>query len=130
MPFKGIVLHAIKEHDVRLDPSFGATDTQFGIVNPSNTQVPSISRSVCELWDELGLDQVDLLKVDTGGFESEFLESLSTRLHHVRTALVDFRSRADLDRTNDILDRFTPRGESWFDAVHGVAKFVRADLTS
>jgi len=124
MPFQGIKVHPIESLHSH-SPSMGGDGH---IESLTDDQMQMIGRSVRERWDELGVEQADLLKVDTGGCELQVLDSLGAQLNRVRTVLVGFRSNEDLDRVNAILGRFVPCGLSWFDVAHGVAKYVRSDL--
>ncbi|MDB5313203.1 MAG: epsH 2 [Gemmataceae bacterium] len=85
-------------------------------------------RDAGAVWDELGLDEVDVLKVDAEGAEVGVLEALGPRLARVRAVLLEYHSAADRRRVDARLPGHVLFGAVVHDLRHGVVKYVRADL--
>lgn len=90
--------------------------------------VPVPIRDAGAMWDELGLDEVDILKVDAEGCEVEILESLGPRLKRVRIVLAEFHSMADRRRIDALLAGHEQFAASFHSIRIGVVKYIRADL--
>ncbi len=63
-------------------------------------------RDAAAEFDALGLDHLDVLKVDTEGCEVEILESLGERLDRIDYVLLEYHSDADRRRLDALLPRF------------------------
>lgn len=85
-------------------------------------------RDAGRVWDELGLQEVDVLKVDAEGSEVAILESLGPRLAAVRFVLAEFHSRQDRRRIDALLAGFELFGGRLHSVDVGVVKYARADL--
>jgi FkbM family methyltransferase len=85
-------------------------------------------RNAGRVWDELGLEEVDVLKMDTEGSEVEILEALGDRLSRVRSVLAEFHRREDRRRIDALLPGFTLFGFKFHSVDVGVVKYGRADL--
>jgi len=92
-------------------------------------RVPVRIRDAGAVWDELGLGEVDILKLDTEGAEVDILEGLGPRLARVRVVLAEFHTEADRRR----IDAGLPGHELFGMAFHavglGIVKYIRADLS-
>lgn len=101
-------------------------------VVPGATMVrqPVPVRDAGRVWDELGMDEVDVLKIDAEGSEVPILQSLGERLSRTRIVMAEFHTRADRRRIDAILaghDLFATRMVS---ADLGVVKYLHADLAA
>lgn len=115
--------------DLLLHPTnSGAHSVKPDLVPRAAGRVTVPVRDAGAVWDELGLGEVDVLKVDTEGCEVDILEALGGRLGRVRVVLVEFHTPADRRR----IDALLPGHESFGVPPHsvrvGVVKYVRADL--
>jgi FkbM family methyltransferase len=81
-------------------------------------------------WDELGLGEVDVLKVDTEGCEVDVLEALGPRLGRTRVVLAEYHTQADRRRIDALLPGHLLFGAVVHTLRTGVVKYVRADLTA
>jgi len=118
------------DRELFLDPRSGAGhSTVSGIVPEPAGSVPVPARDAAAVWDELGLVEVDVLKVDVEGVEGDVLASLGPRLARARVVLVEYHTGA-LRRQVDAL---LPGHDLFGAVVHspqvGTLKYVRADLT-
>ncbi|MFV0420816.1 FkbM family methyltransferase [Oleidesulfovibrio sp.] len=64
-------------------------------------------RDAGTMFDELGIDSVDILKLDTEGSEIEILQSMGHRLEAVKHMFVEYHSDADLSIIRTLLENFT-----------------------
>ena len=85
-------------------------------------------RDAGRVWDELGLSEVDILKLDAEGSEVEVLQALGPRLASVRVVLAEFHRRQDRRRLDALLSGFELFGVKLHSVDVGVVKYVRADL--
>jgi FkbM family methyltransferase len=85
-------------------------------------------REAARVWDELGLTEVDVLKLDTEGCEVPILESLGRRVSAVRAVLVEFHSRADRRRIDALLPGHDLVGAVVYGPDRGVLRYLRSDL--
>jgi hypothetical protein len=85
-------------------------------------------RDAGRVWDELGLTEVDILKLDAEGSEVAILESLGPRLSKVRFVLAEFHCRQDRRRIDALLAGFELFGMKFYSVDVGVVKYARADL--
>lgn len=85
-------------------------------------------RDAGRFWDELGLQEVDILKLDAEGSEVRVLESLGPRLNAVRCVLTEYHSRRDRRHLDALLSGFELFGAVIHSVDVGVVKYVRADL--
>jgi hypothetical protein len=85
-------------------------------------------RDAGEVFDTLGLDEVDILKIDTEGSEVEILESLGPRLRKVRFVFAEYHSQVDRRRIDHLLADFALFGLCPHSVSLGVVKYVRSDL--
>jgi FkbM family methyltransferase len=85
-------------------------------------------RDAGAVWDELGLTEVDVLKLDAEGSEVAILESLGRRLGSIRFVLAEFHSRRDRRHIDALLGGFELFGAKFYSVDVGVVKYARADL--
>lgn len=114
-----------------LDPTSGAGHSTVPdrISTPAG-QVEVPMRDAARVWDELGLSEVDVLKVDAEGQEVPILTRLGERLDRVKVVLVEYHTVADEARVRELLSRHTlVRSFAHSEAV-GTLHFVRSDLVS
>ncbi|WP_020467935.1 FkbM family methyltransferase [Zavarzinella formosa] len=97
------------------------------VPNPAGRATVSV-RHAGAVWDELGLGEVDILKLDAEGAEPDILAALGPRLARARLVLVEFHTPADRRR----IDALLPDHELFDLKLHshrvGVAKYARAGL--
>lgn len=67
---------------------------------------PVCVRDAGAMFDELGIDTVDILKLDTEGSEVEILQSLGDRLNAVKHMFVEYHSDEDLNTIRSLLAGF------------------------
>jgi hypothetical protein len=68
------------------------------------------SRSLPSLMEELGDQQVQLLKLNIGGDEYDLLETLELRSLGVRVLLVEFHARRRVDEALQLVERLRSQG--------------------
>ncbi|WP_020468662.1 FkbM family methyltransferase [Zavarzinella formosa] len=81
------------------------------------------------VWDEFGLRDVDILRLNAGGAEPDILAALGPRLSQMRVVLIDFHTSADRRRIDALLPGHELFGMSLRTHKRGIAKYIRADLT-
>jgi FkbM family methyltransferase len=97
------------------------------VPNPSS-RAPIDIRNAGDVWNELGLKEVDVLKLDTEGAEVEILESLGDRLNCIRVVLAEYHTQDDRRRIEALLPSHRLIEKLEYEARRGVVKYVRADL--
>lgn len=85
-------------------------------------------RDAAEVWDALGLGEVDVLKLDAEGSEPAILERLGDRLGRVRVVLAEYHTGADRRRIDALLTGHELFAARVATPARGVVKYVRADL--
>jgi len=136
-PFPSVIVHAFGLAatdgmvELFLDPGSGAgNSTVPGLIPAPSGCVTVPVRDAAAVWDELGLGDADVLKVDAEGAESVILERLGTRLARVRVVLVEYHT----DELRRRLDALLPGHVLFGAAVHspraGTLKYLRADLAA
>lgn len=121
--------HGDGEADLFLHPSdSGAHSVKPGLVPRVAGRITVPVRDAGAVWDEAGLDEVDVLKVNAGGSEVDILESLGGRMGRVRVVLARFHTPADRRRAESLLPDHRLVGEVLHSAQIGIAKFARSDL--
>ena len=115
--------------DMDLDPAnSGANSVVPGRVPNPAGRVRVRVRAAGAVWDELGLGEVDVLKVDTEGCEVDVLAALGPRLAGVRVVMAEYHTPADRRRIDALLPGHLLFG-AWVHSLRrGVVKYVRADL--
>ncbi|HEY1188230.1 MAG TPA: FkbM family methyltransferase [Gemmata sp.] len=133
--FAGVTVHpfglgaADGTADLLLDPGSGAGhSTVPGLVPHPAGRVPVSLRDAAAAWDELGLGDVDVLKVDAEGAEADILERLGPRLARVKVLLVEYHTDALRRRVEALAARFVRFGAIAHAPAVGMLKYVRADL--
>lgn len=106
----------------------GANSVRPRHARNARARVPVPIRHAGAVWDELGLDAVDVLKVDTEGCEVEVLEALGPRLDRVRVVLAEYHTPGDRRRIDALLPRHLLFGTAIHSVRLGVVKYVREDL--
>lgn len=71
-----------------------------------NTELVKVKKACTELED-LGLNKIDILKIDTEGSEVNILESIKEHLNKVLNIYVEYHSNTDKQKIIDILYNFT-----------------------
>jgi FkbM family methyltransferase len=79
-------------------------------------------------FDALGLDYLDVLKIDTEGCEVEILESLDGRLEKVDYVLLEYHCEQDRRRIDQLLSRFHLFGAQAVAPGVGTVKYVHPSL--
>jgi FkbM family methyltransferase len=133
--FPGVRVHpfalgrADGEADLLLDPGSSAGNSlKPELVARPAGRVRVAVRDAGAVWDELGLGDVDVLKLDAEGCEAEILESLGPRLGRVRVVLAEFHTPADRRRIDALLPGHELFGVIFHGVRVGVVKYLRADL--
>jgi FkbM family methyltransferase len=117
------------EPDLFLAPdNTGANSIKPGHSSRPAGRVRIRVRDAGAVWDELGLDEVDVLKIDTEGCEVEVLEAFGPRLARVRVVLAEYHTAGDRRRIDGLLQHHVLFGSLIHDLRLGVVKYVRADL--
>ena len=83
-------------------------------------------RDACTVWDDLGADGVDILKIDATGAVA-ILEQLGERSARVRIVMVDYRTPADRRRIDALLAGHELFGATVRSPGVGILKYLRAD---
>lgn len=78
--------------------------------------------------DELELDHVNILKIDTEGCEVEILESLGNRLKQVDFMIVEYHYEKDRRRIDEILGEYAIFGSKAAFLGLGTVKYIRSRL--
>ena len=136
-PFPGVTVHpfglgaANGTVELFLDPGSGAGNSTvpFAVPNPAG-RVPVPVRDAAAVWDELGLGDVDVLKLDAEGVEGDVLERLGARLERVKVVLVEYHSDALRRRVDALVPGHVLFGALVHSPQVGTLKYVRADLAT
>jgi len=133
--FPGVTVHgfglgsADATADLLLDPKWGVGHSTIPALVPSPVgRVPVTIRDAAAVWDDLGLTEVDVLKLDAEGAEADILDRLDPRLERVRAVLVEYHTQADRRRIDALLPGHALIGAVIHDARVGTLKYLRADL--
>ncbi|HEY1190184.1 MAG TPA: FkbM family methyltransferase [Gemmata sp.] len=97
------------------------------VPDPRGTE-PVPIRDAAEVWDALGLDEVDVLKIDAEGAEPDILGRLGDRLKGVRVVLAEYHTGRDRRRLDALLEGHELFAASLHEPGRGVVKYVRSDL--
>lgn len=134
-PFTGITIHplALGQTDGEIDLYLDREHPVCHSVKPHLIPKPAGQirvpiRDAGVVWDELKLDELDVLKLDAEGCEVEVLEALGTRLSQVRVVLVEFHTPEDRWRIDTLLASHALFSAQAYSHFVGVMKFVRPDL--
>jgi FkbM family methyltransferase len=134
-PFPAVTVHPVglgvadAEVDLLLHATnSGANSTRSDLVPApaGRTRVPI--RDAGAIWDELGFEDVDVLKIDAEGAEVGILEAVGARLGRVRVVLAEYHAAEDRRRIDALLPGHVLFGLSFHDLRRGVVKYLRADL--
>ena len=107
----------------------GACSIRSDLVTRPAGRVRVDVRDAGRVWDEVGLGDVDVLKLSCGGTEPDVLTSLGPRCAGVRAVLAAFHSPADRARIAGLLPGHVPVGSvPGPDARTGLVRFARRDL--
>ncbi|AWM37111.1 Putative glycosyltransferase EpsH [Gemmata obscuriglobus] len=115
--------------ELLLDPSSGAGHSTVSerVPRPAG-RVPVPVRDAAAAWDELGLGEVDVLKVSAPGAEADILERLGPRLGRVKVLLVACHTDALRRRIGELTAGHVPVRAAPHTAAGDVLTLVRADL--
>ncbi|OWK35335.1 FkbM family methyltransferase [Fimbriiglobus ruber] len=115
--------------ELRLDPrsSAGHSIKAEHVRHPEGIARVTL-RDAGAVWDDLGLGEVDVLKLDACGCEGDILEALGPHLTQVRFVLVALNCVTDRPRIEALLPRHQLVIETTRTAEPGLLKFVRLDL--
>ncbi|AMV24070.1 2-O-methyltransferase NoeI [Gemmata sp. SH-PL17] len=134
-PFPEVTVHpfglgaADGTSDLLLDPGSGAGHSIVPELVPSPAgRVPVSIRDAAAAWDELGLENVDVLKVDAEGVEGDILERLGERLARVKVVLVEYHTDAARRRVDALLPGHALLGALVHSPRVGTLKYLRSDL--
>jgi FkbM family methyltransferase len=134
-PFGGVHFHgvALGDRDGEVALSLHSFNTGQNTLKPvaasefvGTVDVPL--RHAGAFFDKLGLHRIDVLKIDTEGYETEILESLGSRTDNIHCVLAEFHSDDDRRRIDAILRDFvllTCRSSA---VGIGVVSYVRKGL--
>lgn len=78
--------------------------------------------------DALGQDHIDVLKIDTEGYELEILERLGDRLNMVSYVLIEYHSEEDRRKIDRCLSQFALCGTSGIHVDRGTLKYQNRSL--
>jgi FkbM family methyltransferase len=131
----GVVVHPVGlgradgTAEMLLDSGSGAGhSTVPSLVPKPAARVPVPIRGAAAAWDELGLGEVDVLKVDAEGVEAEILLALGPRLARTRVVLVEYHTPDERRRVDELLPGHLLFGAVIHSPRVGTLKYVRADL--
>ncbi|OWK41826.1 FkbM family methyltransferase [Fimbriiglobus ruber] len=134
-PFPGVVSYpfglarADGEVDLFLHPHApGATAVGEAPVPPAVGRTRVRVRDAAVAWDELGLGEVDVLKVDALGCEVDVLGVLGPRARAARVVVAEFRTPADRSRIGAALPGHELFGTRVRESGPGLVTYVRSDL--
>ncbi len=134
-PFPGVTVHPLglgrgeRSADLRLHPRWSLGNSLDPELVPGPASIVKVAiRDAGQVWDELSLTKVDVLKIDTEGCEVEILESLGDRVNHCGVVLVEYHCPNDRRRIDALLPGHLLFGTRLHSARHGVVKYVRTDL--
>ncbi|WP_027368247.1 FkbM family methyltransferase [Desulfocurvibacter africanus] len=140
-PFANIHLHpvALSDHDGEQTLFLNPVKTGQSSLKPNQEPTrepfgPTLVEEtvqVCDAgkaFDDLQLDCVDILKVDTEGSEIEILKSLGSRLERIKHVYLEYHSQADKKEMHELLADFVllehfERGENV-----GILKYMNSRL--
>jgi FkbM family methyltransferase len=133
--FPGVSVHPVAlgradgEAHLLLDPGHPAGHSLRPDLVPAPAgRVRVRVRHAGAVWDELGLDEVDVLKLDAEGAEPDVLEALGPRVARVRVVMAEYHTPDDRRQIESLL----PGHVRFSDVAHtpriGVVKYARADL--
>jgi|GEM_PF-184037 len=125
--FSGVTVHpvALGHRDV---DSHRSRRSNYLIEAPVVSARNEQTRNAGAVWDELGLNEVDVLRVDASGYEAEVLTALGSRLKQVRVALILSGTAETRQRIAALFPNHVPFRTEADPSVIGVVKYVRADL--
>lgn len=131
---EGVTIHAFglfnKEDQMRL--SLDPVNTGGNSVkNHHGSYGGSVLATVKEagrLFDTLGVEDLDILKIDTEGCEVEILESLGERLKRIDVILAEYHSEEDRRRIDAILSDFRLFGAKVARVGLGTVKYANCRL--
>lgn len=135
--FSGVTVHPVAlgrtdgEADLLLDPKHPAAHSLKSHLVPEpagRIRVPI--RDAGAVWDELGLDEVDVLKLDAEGCEVDVLEALGPRLSRTRVVLVEYHTQDDSRRIDALLPNHILFGTAAHTPDVGVVKYLRTDVVA
>ncbi len=76
------------------------------VLNRGETTVGALCRKASDVWDELQLEEIDILKVDVEGAEFRIFHDLKPRLGRIRALIGELH--LDAGNPEDILDMLRP----------------------
>lgn len=133
--FPGVTVHPVAlgradgEADLLLDPGHPAAHSLRPDLVPSPAgRVRVRVRDAGAVWDELGLDEVDVLKLDAEGAEPDVLESLGPRVARVRVVMAEYHTQDDRRRIAALLPGHVQFAAAEHTPQVGVVKYVRTEL--
>lgn len=109
--------------------SMNTGQNSLKLKNPEHNQTETIQlRDAGEENDRLGIDNFDILKVDTEGCEVEILESLGERLSNIAYVILEYHSEEDRRRLDKLLVDFTLFANRMDIIGFGTAKYINNSL--
>ncbi len=136
-PFTNIHLHpvALSDHDGEQILFFNAHKTGQSSLKPGHEPVGQALvnetvrvRDAGKALDDLRLESVDILKVDTEGSEIEILKSLGSRLDRVKHLYLEYHSQADREEIHELLPGFALLGHFERGETVGILKYMNRSL--
>lgn len=135
-PFEGTHVHpiAVSNHDGEATlylhgKNSGQNSIKQFIQAEYPFRIPVVVRDAGRVFDELGLREIDVLKIDTEGSELDILESLGPRLNKVRCILAEYHSRSHRRLIDALLTDFELfEIRPWPSLAGGVVKYLRPNL--
>ncbi len=80
------------------------------------------------IFDELNIEKIDILKIDTEGCEVEILDSISSRLPNIDYALLEYHSEADRRKIDQLLSDFYLYSSKALMMDLGLVKYINSKL--
>jgi FkbM family methyltransferase len=134
-PLGGVHVHAVALGDADGERTLhlhrnnsGANSLMPGLIAAPAGRTAVPVRDAGRVWDDLRLEEVDLLKIDTEGCEVEILRSLGPRLRSVRVVLAEFHTGRDRRGIDAALPDHELFGIKFHEVRRGVVRYARGDL--
>ncbi len=110
--FKGITIRRYglynqeKEADLYIHPQNSGMNSVKIFTGPGSGTTKVRLKDAATEFDKMGLEHLDVLKIDTEGCEIEILESMGNRLADIDYILVEYHSESDRRNIDHILKDF------------------------
>ena len=113
---------------MRLNPySTGQNSIKFG--DDDSELVEIELRNARSIFDDLNVDHIHILKIDTEGCEVEILEALRDRYRDIDYIMVEYHSENDRRRLDALLESFVLYGSRAIVPHCGLMKYVNPRLS-